>query len=54
MGFLDELLASLKNEANKELILPDALTFPSIDLEKIENQIKVEENAKINGEKNFH
>lgn len=53
MGFLDELLASLKNEANKELILPDALTFPSIDLEKIENQIKIEENAKINGEKEF-
>lgn len=53
MGFLNELIASLKDEANKELILPDALTFPSIDIEKIENQIKLEENAKINGMRDF-
>lgn len=53
MSFVDELLSSLKNETNKELILPDALTFPSLDLEKFDLEINLEEQAKANGEKDF-
>lgn len=53
MNFVDELLASLKNETNKELILPDALSFPSLDLEKLELEICLVEHAKANGEKEF-
>jgi hypothetical protein len=51
MTFLNELLSSLKNEDNKELILPDALSFPSVDIEKLEKEIDLKNNAKINGEK---
>jgi hypothetical protein len=53
MNLVEELFASLKNEQNKELILPDALTFPALDLERFELDIKLEEQAQVNGEKDF-
>jgi hypothetical protein len=51
MSFVGEIIETLKNERNKELVLPDALTFPTIDIEKIEKKIDLENTAKLNGEK---
>jgi hypothetical protein len=51
MTLLNELFSFLKNEDNKELILPDALSFPSVDIDKLEKEIELENNAAINGKK---
>jgi hypothetical protein len=53
MSFLGEIVETLKNEGSKELVLPDALTFPTIDIDKIEKKLELEETAKLNGEKNL-
>jgi hypothetical protein len=52
MSIISELLNTLKNETSKELVLPDALTFPTINLEKLELTVELEVNAKKNGEIN--
>jgi hypothetical protein len=53
MGLFDDFLDSLKNEKNKELVLPDALVFPTLDIDKIEQEIQLAESAKVNGERDL-
>jgi hypothetical protein len=53
MGLFDDFLDSLKNEKNKELVLPDALVFPALDIDKLDQEIQLADTAKLNGERDL-
>ena len=53
MGLFKDFLDSLKDERQEELLLPDALTFPAIDVKKLESKFSVESKAKEHGAQNY-
>lgn len=53
MSFITDLLDALKNKPNKTLVSPEALSFPTIDLDELERSVDLQVNAQLNGENNL-